>query len=258
MRRQLLALGCLGSLAALSIPVSPAQAAAEAGRACRVTAAKPYVSKGVIRGTASRAGCAETAKVRVRLVQVVSGRSKVVKSGSRTIGNGRLTASVRCSGSARYYVMAIDYGAKRTVKSPVVALSCKAATPGGAGSGVEDEVVKLTNKARAGKGCDPLVHDPKLRAAAREHSQDMAAKGYFDHTSKNGDSPGDRIRAAGFAPVSTWGENIAMGQRTAADVVRGWLNSPGHRANIMNCAFTHIGVGYAKQGPIWTQVFATH
>ncbi|WP_308164428.1 CAP domain-containing protein [Nonomuraea sediminis] len=269
MRRQLQALACLGSLAALSIPV-PATAQAATARACRVTAAKPYVdSKGMIRGTASRVGCTDTARLRVRIVQVVAGKSRAVKSGSREVTSGRLTTAVRCTTTPRrYYVIAMDYkGAP--AKSPFAILSCKTATTPttptptptpttGGDSSIEDQVVSLTNKARESQGCRPLINDPKLSAAAREHSSDMAAKNYFDHTSKDGRSPGDRIRAAGFSPISTWGENIAMGQRTPADVVKGWLNSPGHRANIMNCAFTHIGVGYAKQGPLWTQVFAAH
>ncbi|MFI6597975.1 CAP domain-containing protein [Nonomuraea sp. NPDC050536] len=262
MRRQLQALACLGSLAALNIPV-PAMAQAATAQACRVTAAKPYVDgKGMIRGIASRVGCTDTARLRVRIVQVVAGKSRAVKSGSRDVATGRLTTTVRCTTTPRrYYVVAMDYKSA-PAKSPVATLSCKTprtpTTPATGGSSVEDQVVSLTNKARASNGCRPLVSDPKLSAAAREHSADMAAKGYFDHTSKDGRSPGDRIKAAGFSPISTWGENIAMGQRTPADVVEGWLNSPGHRANIMNCAFTHIGVGYAKQGPLWTQVFAAH
>ncbi|GAA3306509.1 CAP domain-containing protein [Nonomuraea dietziae] len=92
---------------------------------------------------------------------------------------------------------------------------------------MEEEVVKLTNEARATSGCKPLTHDPKLHAAAEGHSADMAAKGYFDHTSPDGRNPGDRIKASGFSPISAWGENIAKGQRTAADVVRGWHEQPG-------------------------------
>ncbi|WP_327089834.1 CAP domain-containing protein [Nonomuraea sp. NBC_01738] len=193
-----------------------------------------------------------------------------MKSGSRVVRNGRLVTGIRCTTGARtFYVVALDSTGKSSQSRPVK-LACRTAptptptptgTPApepGGGSGVEDEVVRLTNVARVAKGCKPLVHDAKLRNAAQGHSADMAAKGYFNHTSQDGRSPGDRIKAAGFAPVSTWGENIAMGQRTAASVVDGWLNSPGHKANIMNCAFTHIGVGHAAKGPHWTQVFAAH
>ncbi|MBT2235719.1 CAP domain-containing protein [Nonomuraea sp. NEAU-A123] len=153
----------------------------------------------------------------------------------------------------------MDYQSK-PIQSPSVALSCKGRAPSktGTASAAEDQVVKLTNQARAKNGCRPLTHDAKLHAAAERHSADMATRGYFDHDSKNGRTPGNRISAAGFAPISTWGENIAMGQPTAASVVQAWLNSPGHRANIMNCSFTHIGVGQSTKGPYWTQDFAAH
>ncbi|WP_285777320.1 CAP domain-containing protein [Microtetraspora sp. NBRC 13810] len=131
---------------------------------------------------------------------------------------------------------------------------------GTVGSTVEEEVVRLTNEARRTGGCAPLTHDAKLHTAARGHSSDMAAKGYFSHDSQDGRDPGDRIAAAGFSPIRAWGENIAMGQPTAAVVVKAWLDSPGHRANIMNCTYTHIGVGEAKgaRGLYWTQDFGRH
>lgn len=129
-------------------------------------------------------------------------------------------------------------------------------TGGAVGTAAENGVVKLTNAARAKAGCKPLKHDPELRAAALAHSKDMAARGFFDHEAPDGDGPEDRIRDAGFAPIGSWGENIAAGQRTAAEVMAGWMDSPGHKANILTCAYTHIGVGFA--GGHWTQAFASH
>lgn len=281
MRRRLQVLACLGSLAALSsISASPAAAHSAGGapetslegaqggsaQACRVEATKPSLdAKGMIRGTASRSGCVQKALLRVRLQQATAGPDRTLKSGSRRLTSGRITATLPCSDTPRrYYVVALDYQGEESTSGSAL-LSCAkkppttAATTRTAGaSSAETEVVKLTNRARAGSGCRPLTHDAKLRAAADRHSADMAAKGYFDHTSQDGRSAGDRIGAAGFAPVRTWGENIAMGQRTAASVVQGWLDSPGHRANIMNCKFTHIGVGQHSKGPHWTQVFASH
>ncbi|MFD0470588.1 CAP domain-containing protein [Nonomuraea thailandensis] len=102
----------------------------------------------------------------------------------------------------------------------------------------------------------PLVHDAKLHLAAERHSADMARNGYFSHTSRDGRTFGRRIQATGFAFRSA-GENIAKGQPTAAAVVKAWLDSPGHRANMLNCAFTHIGVGHNAKGPTWTQDFAS-
>ncbi|MFC4529565.1 CAP domain-containing protein [Sphaerisporangium dianthi] len=120
----------------------------------------------------------------------------------------------------------------------------------------ENEVARLTNVARQEEGCGPLRIDEHLRAAARGHSDDMAAKKYFDHTSADGRSPWDRIKAAGYNS-SAFAENIARGQATPAEVVQGWLKSPGHRANIMNCKLKAIGVGvhFGSGGPWWTQDF---
>ncbi|MFB9720804.1 CAP domain-containing protein [Planobispora longispora] len=132
-------------------------------------------------------------------------------------------------------------------------------TGGTVGTTEENEVVRLTNIERQKGGCSPLKHDPQLRKAAYGHSADMAENGYFSHTSKDGRSFMDRIRQAGFTGGSGWAENIAWGQRTPADVVNGWMNSSGHRKNIMNCKYNLIGVGAAKnsQGRIyWTQNFA--
>ncbi|GAA3425149.1 CAP domain-containing protein [Streptosporangium sandarakinum] len=132
-------------------------------------------------------------------------------------------------------------------------------TAGTVGTADENEVLRLVNVERAKGGCQPLKHDPQLRAAAYGHSADMAAKGYFSHTSQDGRSFMDRIRAAGFTGGTGWAENIAMGQSTPAAVVTSWMNSSGHRANIMNCKYTLIGVGAAKnsKGQIyWTQDFA--
>lgn len=280
MRKPLQALFCLGSLVALSAPV-----AAEAGTSqsaedgCRVVAAKPYVDQqGMIRAAAARIGCADGALLRVRLREARRGRDHTRKSASARLSNGRVVASSRCSElPRRYYVLALDYRGHRE-RSAVVQLTCAPTAPqssgtptapsggtpsvpppGGGeavGTAVEREVVRLTNAARAQNGCRPLVHDPRLRAAAFGHSADMAARNYFDHTSPDGRSPGDRVKAAGFSPVTAWGENIAKGQPTAAAVMRAWLNSPGHKANIVNCAYTRIGVGQAARGPVWTQVFA--
>ncbi|TDD30898.1 CAP domain-containing protein, partial [Nonomuraea terrae] len=126
------------------------------------------------------------------------------------------------------------------------------------GSAMENEVVRLTNAEREQGGCGPLKHDARLREAAHGHSADMAENDYFEHDSQDGRDMVDRIRATGFGG-SAWGENIAMGQPSAAAVVKAWMNSDGHRQNIMNCSYTHIGVGAAKdaQGQIyWTQDFA--
>ncbi|MFC8827269.1 CAP domain-containing protein [Streptomyces sp. NPDC057137] len=128
--------------------------------------------------------------------------------------------------------------------------------PGGGGGGFAEQVTTLVNSERSKAGCEPVSANAQLATAALRHSQDMAAKDYFDHNSPDGKDPGDRITAAGYR-WTTYGENIARGQQTPAEVMEGWMNSPGHRANILNCAFKEIGVGVhdASGGPWWTQAF---
>ncbi|WP_106191425.1 CAP domain-containing protein [Umezawaea tangerina] len=120
----------------------------------------------------------------------------------------------------------------------------------------EAKVVELTNKERSNAGCAPLVADKRLGTSARGHSQDMANQNYFDHVSKDGRTFVDRIKAAGYP--SPGAENIAAGQQTPADVMKSWMESPGHRANILNCGLKALGVGVAKGGSFgiyWTQNF---
>ncbi|HEY6416190.1 MAG TPA: CAP domain-containing protein [Acidimicrobiales bacterium] len=116
-----------------------------------------------------------------------------------------------------------------------------------------DWVVALVNAARADAGCDPLRIDSRLTAAAQGHSDDMAEQDYFSHTSLDGRTFADRVRAAGYPRPG--GENIAQGQRTPEEVHEAWMNSEGHRANILNCNFTAIGVGLNSSERIWTQNF---
>ncbi|MBH1933003.1 sigma-70 family RNA polymerase sigma factor [Streptomyces sp. AV19] len=131
------------------------------------------------------------------------------------------------------------------------------ATPRPAGGGSPaQQVTDLVNAERAKAGCSPLTGNAQLDQAAQAHSDDMAARGFFDHTNPDSKGPGDRVTAAGYR-WTTYGENIAYGQQSAASVMDGWMKSPGHKANILNCSFKEIGVGvnHAPGGPRWTQVF---
>lgn len=116
-----------------------------------------------------------------------------------------------------------------------------------------DEVFTLVNQARAANGCNPLKTDSRLTTAAQGHSDDMAQQDYFSHTTPSGVTFDKREEAAGYPTPG--GENIAQGQTSAQQVMTDWMNSSGHRANILNCQFTAIGVGLDTNGWYWTQDF---
>ncbi|WP_433537451.1 CAP domain-containing protein [Micromonospora sp. CA-249363] len=131
-----------------------------------------------------------------------------------------------------------------------------ASSASGSVSAQAREVVDLVNAERAKAGCKALSIDDKLMTAAQRHSQDQADHSKMSHTGSDGSDTGVRLDRVGYA-WRTYGENVAWNQKTPAAVMDAWMNSSGHRANILNCAFTEIGVGIASSnGPYWTQVFA--
>ncbi|XVV11173.1 CAP domain-containing protein [Actinoplanes sp. CA-131856] len=122
----------------------------------------------------------------------------------------------------------------------------------------EAEVVKLTNAQRVKNGCKALRTDARLTTAARAHSTDMVKKNFFSHTGSDGSNFVTREVRAGYPRNGAAAENIAWGYRTPQQVVTGWMNSTGHRKNILNCANTAVGVGVAYTAggaPYWTQDF---
>ncbi|MBS4217390.1 sporulation protein [Bacillus sp. FJAT-49711] len=121
-------------------------------------------------------------------------------------------------------------------------------------SAFEQQVVDLTNQERAKNGLAPLKVDIELSKVAREKSRDMSVNNYFSHTSPTYGSPFDMMKKFGITYRSA-GENIAMGQQSPEEVVKAWMNSEGHRANILNSGYTHIGVGHVANGNYWTQQF---
>lgn len=137
-------------------------------------------------------------------------------------------------------------------KKPPVVVPKKPVVPGL--SGPAAAVVALTNAERAKAGCKPLQVDQRLNKSALGHSSDMARRDYFEHESPEGEDFSDREAEAGFKGNSG-GENIARGQRSAAEVMDDWMHSPGHKRNILDCKFTKIGVGYVSDGHYWTQNF---
>lgn len=118
----------------------------------------------------------------------------------------------------------------------------------------ERQVVNLMNQERAKYGLPELKIDLALSKVAREKSLDMQANNYFSHTSPTYGSPFNMMKQYGISYKSA-GENIAKGQRTPEEVVQAWMNSDGHRKNILSANFTHIGVGYVAEGNYWTQQF---
>ncbi len=118
----------------------------------------------------------------------------------------------------------------------------------------ESEVIRLVNEIRVKNGLKALAANWELSRVARYKSEDMSSDRYFSHTSPTYGTPFQMIQSFGLS-YRTAGENIAYGQRTPASVVDAWMNSSGHRANILNASYTQIGVGYCANGNYWTQMF---
>jgi uncharacterized protein YkwD len=127
------------------------------------------------------------------------------------------------------------------------------------GSDTEQQrVVDIVNRERAAGGCPAVKVNARLTEASQLHSEDQAAHNNMSHEGSDGSSPWDRARRAGYD--NAIGENVAMGYRDAEAVMDGWMNSPGHRNNIMNCDARAIGVGLAMSSggaPYWTQMFGS-
>jgi len=145
------------------------------------------------------------------------------------------------------------------IKMPVKSVPQKKPAPStpDALSAYQREVLDLTNKERAKSGLKPLKSDDQnLNNSAHAKSVDMNQNNYFSHDSPKYGSPFNMMKSFGVTYTSA-GENIAMGQKTPTDVVKAWMNSSGHRANILNGKFTHLGVGYVKSSTqsYWTQQF---
>ena len=135
-------------------------------------------------------------------------------------------------------------------------------------AGPAESVLSSINAARAKAGCGPLRTNPKLMAAARSHAKAMASQNFFGHAGKDGSRMSSRIKRQGYSFRSA-AENIAAGQKSAGEVVRSWLQSAGHRRNILNCRMEETGIALVYQAddrPIrgnraalryyWVQVFA--
>ncbi|MEV0900112.1 CAP domain-containing protein [Actinoplanes sp. NPDC049802] len=124
---------------------------------------------------------------------------------------------------------------------------------------VQQQILALANRHRRDAGCGPLTLDRRLIEAANRHAADMARRGYFDHESPRGERAGSRVTDAGYE-WSRYGENIARGQDSPYQVMNEWMESPGHRRNILDCRLDQMGVGLAlsdRGTPYWVQELAT-
>ncbi|GAB3247266.1 CAP domain-containing protein [Kineosporia babensis] len=200
-----------------------------------------------------------------------------LKLNTKKLPNGKYTVSVLTSRAGKSATVSTStFTVKNTKKKPAAEPTSSASPTTGkpepapstpddkpstttapsTGGSAAQQVLKLTNQERASNGCKTALKlDSKLNAAAQGHSDDMAAKKYFSHDSQDGRSPFDRMADAGYK-FGAAAENIAQGYGSAEAVVEGWMNSAGHKANILNCDYTEMGLGLAKNGNYWTQVFA--
>ncbi|MEV4448939.1 CAP domain-containing protein [Streptomyces mirabilis] len=145
--------------------------------------------------------------------------------------------------------------------APATPKATASASPSTAGttapaSAAVARVLTLVNSERGKVGCSPLTLNAKLSKAAQDHSADMASHQNMSHTGSDGSDPGQRITTAGYT-WSAYGENVAFGYSTPEEVMAGWMSSPGHKRNILDCGFKEIGVGLAQPGSYWTQDFGT-
>ncbi len=124
----------------------------------------------------------------------------------------------------------------------------------------QQQILSLVNAERSKAGLEPVTLNSKLSQAAQNHTNDMISKRYFSHNSPSGSTMVSRVKAVGYT-YSTIGENIAAGGSTASATMTQWMNSPGHKANILNPKFRELGVGYGASNDqyryYWTQVFGT-
>ncbi|MFJ4720237.1 CAP domain-containing protein [Streptomyces luteogriseus] len=266
-----------------AVPAGPSAAPDPDGflplvNSARATAGSPPLSLDVRLMSAARehaAAMAAAGRLGVETHDGVSVYQRVIGSGFAYLTVGEhLVSGPRTTAEFVAYCLRTD-GPGRTLHDPAfthaglahvhdgpsgdvywTALWARPFTPDGL-AGTAAAVIDLTNRERTRHGLPPLSANPLLTTAAQAHSADMVARAFYAHTAPDGSRPWDRAAAAGSTRRSV-GENIACGQRSPADVVEGWMNSPGHRANILTPGFTHIGIGFAgggRAGMYWTQLF---
>ncbi|HST82146.1 MAG TPA: CAP domain-containing protein [Kineosporiaceae bacterium] len=286
--RSLLGSASNTALASPAAPVAaPSTATSAAATVATTAAVSSMPSLGTKKGTITLAGPAKVAKGSAvifvldgpkRLLKTDAKKPFAVKVKTSTLPNGKytLTTLVLRTGTSSVATTsslqiknAKAKAAKKSAKQPAAKATTKPSTgKSGSGgtsktpataSGFAAEVLRLANVQRAKAGCEPLALNSKLNKAAQAHSTDMATANFFSHDSQDGRTPFDRIKAAGYS-FGAAAENIAAGSTTAAGAMDQWMNSAGHKANILNCTYVDLGVGYApgenaEYAGYWTQDF---
>ncbi|MCV3216720.1 CAP domain-containing protein [Plectonema radiosum NIES-515] len=203
-------------------------------------------------------------------VELLNSNGEAISRGSN-VGNASELLNVSNLQAGNYYIRVyqsadntnynLSLSATPAITSTSITL--QSPNPPSSGNSFINRVLELTNAQRLQAGLQPLTLNSKLNNSAQAHSEDMALHDFFNHKGSNGSSMGDRAKASGYQ-FSRLGENIAAGYATPEDVVQGWLNSPGHRANILNPSYREIGIGYyylandtgnVNQNYYWTQDF---
>lgn len=179
--------------------------------------------------------------------------------------SGQLWQVVALSQEAAQAAPPAEVASPKPTAAPEATAVPEEAAPVAQTNEFEDQVLQLVNQERARAGCANMLEvDPILQRAARKHSEDMALKNYFSHIGLDGSQPSDCAKREGFTGQGV-GENSAAGQQTPEDVMKSWMKSPGHRANILTCDYKTIGIGYYHfendQEPVkyhhyWTQKFS--
>lgn len=170
--------------------------------------------------------------------------------------NERRTAPSQTSTSRPTQITQPLPGAQQ-LPQPTVSNPAPTAVDGNIGS-IRQQILDLVNAERQKAGLQPVVRESRLETAAQSHAQDMASRNYFEHNTPEGQTPTQQMQNAGYPLTGRWstGQNIARGQTSAQQVMQDWMNSPGHRQNILNPAFQELGVGYVNN--YWVQDFGSH
>ena len=194
---------------------------------------------------------------RIAAQAVSSARAKAVKAVTEAVDLPVEHNSLRDEILARFRRSSSSSSSKRSSSSR----SSVSSAPSAPVSTLIQEVMNLVNQERSKAGLSALTSNGLLANAAKAHAQDMKDQNYFDHTGRDGRSPTQRMKDAGYPQVPScncrrqyfYGENIAKGQKTAVQVMKDWMNSPGHRANILSKDFREIGIGIVDT--YWVQDF---